>query len=217
MKYMIHACQSRLWYVTEYLIPSMKEQGIEPEEIETWLDTEGKGNLISCMDSFRTCNGNGTWHLQDDVVICSDFAARTKEHDDGIVCGYAYQKDVNRLGPRIGYVAPEDMWWSFPCIRIPDEIAFECAEWFYNWAYRRNEYHEYISAGKYDDYLFLEFLKLRHGDIQVLNLAPNLVDHIDYLIGGSAINRDRGTVLSRTAFWKEPWIVDDLERKLNER
>ena len=215
MKYMIHACQPRLWYVTEYLVPSMKAQGIE--EIEIWLDKEGKGNLISCMDAFRSCSGSGTWHLQDDIVICSDFAERTREHDDGIVCGYAYPKDVNRLGPRLGYVGPDSMWWSFPCIRIPDEIAFECSVWFYNWAFRRPEYIEYVKTGKFDDYFFLEFLKLRHPDIQILNLAPNLVDHIDYLIGGSEISKEKGLRQSRTAFWKEPWIVEELEKKLNNR
>ena len=69
MKYMIHACPQRMWYVEEFLVPSMRDQDIRPDEIEIRCDTEGKGNLLSCMESFRDCGERpgGTWHLQDDV------------------------------------------------------------------------------------------------------------------------------------------------------
>ena len=33
MKYMIHTCEARLWYVEEYLIPSMLKQGIKEDDI----------------------------------------------------------------------------------------------------------------------------------------------------------------------------------------
>ncbi len=76
-KYMIHACLARMWYVEEFLIPSMLEQGIEWESITIWNDAQRRGNLIACMDSFLSLAGSdgGTWHLQDDVIICRDFAS----------------------------------------------------------------------------------------------------------------------------------------------
>ena len=42
MYYMIHAVPEREWYVEEYLIPSMISQGISPDEIEVWMDSERK-------------------------------------------------------------------------------------------------------------------------------------------------------------------------------
>ena len=32
-KYLIHASPGRMWYVTDYLIPSMVEQGIDRDNI----------------------------------------------------------------------------------------------------------------------------------------------------------------------------------------
>lgn len=214
MRYLIHSCPQRQWYVDDYLIPSMHAQGIE--DISVWEDTGGKGNLLSCMESFLDCGQypGGTWHIQDDVVICMDFARRTVEHDDGIVCGYAYERDVRKLGPRKGSVSVMDMWWSFPCIRIPNNLASECAEWFFEEASLRQEYASYIAARKYDDLFWKDFLLERYEGIRVLNLAPNLVDHIDYLIGGSVINKDRGRPVTRTAFWSDYSVVKELEEKL---
>ena len=53
MKYMIHSCDKRLWYVNEYLIPSMKEQGIKNEDIIIWNDDKHHGNLGSYIDSYN--------------------------------------------------------------------------------------------------------------------------------------------------------------------
>ena len=216
MRYLIHTCLQRHWYVKDYLIPSMTAQGIPEEEIQVWLDTERKGNLASCIESFRDCGKypGGTWHLCDDVVICRDFAARTKEHDSGIVCGYAYELDVRRNGPRTGDVSVPDMWWSFPCIRIPNRLAEECADWITWDASHREMYRYYVDSGKHDDYFWMEFLMAKHRNVRVLNLAPALVDHIDYLIGGSVINRDRGRPETRTAFWEDHTVITELEEKL---
>ena len=216
MRYMIHSCPVRHWYVEDYLVPSMAAQGIREEDITVWLDAEGRGNLLSCMESFKECGRHpgGTWHLQDDAVICRDFAARTMEHDDGIVCGFAYAKDVRKRGPRKGIVNLQDMWWSFQCIRIPNRVAGECAEWFFTDAVHREKYGRYIRENKHDDMFFRDFLLERYGDIKVLNLAPNLTDHIDYLIGGSVINSDRGYPMTRTAFWADETVVEELKEKL---
>ena len=57
MRYLIHTCLQRHWYVKDYLIPSMIAQGIPDEEIQVWLDSERKGNLASCIESFRLYRG----------------------------------------------------------------------------------------------------------------------------------------------------------------
>ena len=133
MRYMIHSAPSRQWYVDGYLIPSMLEQGIVRDDIVVWCDTEKKGNLQSFMESIKWCGDNptdGTWHLQDDIIISRKFARTTKEFNYGIVAGFC----VNEWGPdwtKTGNQPTKQLWYSFPCIRIPDKIAGECAHWFF--------------------------------------------------------------------------------------
>jgi len=215
---MIHTCPERLWYVEKYLYPSLREQGIRAKDIEIWNDTEGKGNLISCMESFLVCGGieGGTWHLQDDVLICRDFAKRTKAHDEGIVCGFASEY-FERHRPMVsGIVRPLRMWWSFQCIRIPNDIAAECAEWFFAEAVNNRHYAQYIEDGKHDDIIFRAYLLREYGNELVENLAPCLVEHIDFLIGGSVVNRDRGDRLIRAIFWQDKDAVDALRAALKQ-
>ena len=52
-QYIIHACLDREWYVDEFLIPSMIEQGIPKENIEVWMDRNRDGCLLSCMKCFQ--------------------------------------------------------------------------------------------------------------------------------------------------------------------
>lgn len=216
MKYMIHACPQRMWYVNDYLIPSMRAQGIE--DIEVWNDTDGKGNLFSCMEAFRACGerAGGTWHLQDDVLICRDFAERTHLHDDGIVCGFACRNFDMSVQER-GFVPMIFMWYSFPCIRIPNELAGECAEWFFTDAMHRTQYAAQVVDRKHDDWFWREFLLERHRDDWVTNLSPNLVDHVDFLIGGTLINQQRNLQINRAAFFPDADLVEQLEHQLKHR
>ena len=218
MKYMIHACPQRMWYVREYLIPSMEAQGILPQEIMVWNDKDGKGNLFSCMESFRACGKleGGTWHLQDDVLICRDFAERTHAHDEGIVCGFGCQSFGPSMQER-GLVHVIFMWYSFQCIRIPNELAGECADWFFNDAIHRSKYSQHVYERKHDDWLWREFLLERHRDGWVTNLAPNLVDHVDFLIGGTLINQQRNLQINRAAFFEDRDLVKELERQIKQR
>ena len=77
-QYLIHTYPKRLWYVEQYLIPSMLAQGIDKASIIVYNDVNKEGNLLSCMKAFASVNNddNGTWHLQDDVLICKDFKER---------------------------------------------------------------------------------------------------------------------------------------------
>ena len=112
MKYMVHACPPRMWYVNDYLIPSMVEQGISADNITVWNDSDGRGNLWSCLDSFQSLQDEpgGVWHLQDDVIISRQFAQLTREHDDGIVCGF-FCRNFD-LFSKPGIVPAHEQWYS---------------------------------------------------------------------------------------------------------
>ena len=55
MRYMIHACPPRMWYVENLLLPSMLEQGISRDDITVWNDAKGLGNLESFVQSMKLC------------------------------------------------------------------------------------------------------------------------------------------------------------------
>ena len=164
MEIMIHACPSRMWYVNDYMIPSLIEQGIPRKEIVVWNDADGMGNLKSCMLSFAECAKyeGDTWHLQDDVLICRDFTERIDIEEDVVVCGFCHTlfEPFNR--PMPGYAPAVFMYNSFPCIRIPNRIAGEFVEWLENDAPSRPEYREWLNSQKHDDTLWHYFFEEKH-------------------------------------------------------
>ena len=220
-RYVIHACPNRMWYVEEYLIPSMVKQGIPETEIRIWNDEDGKGNLMSSMECFEECGKHkgGCWHLQDDVIIAGDFAGRTKEDGAEVICGFCHfnfeSKDISKgLGvDKIGRVKVEDMWNSFPCIYVPNSIAADFAEWFFKRAMYRPHYERHIRERKHDDMFFRDYMRECHENETVINLVPALVDHIDWLLGGSVVNPMRGTN-SRAYHWKDERMIEKLKNNL---
>lgn len=50
--YLIHTMPKRKWYVENYLIPSMLEQGIKKDSITIYNDDNKAGNLKTCMTAF---------------------------------------------------------------------------------------------------------------------------------------------------------------------
>lgn len=214
---LIHACPDRMWYVTEFLIPSLQEQGIE--DIDLALDDTSKGNLKACIDSFEECGKTqgDTWHLQDDVLICHDFAEQIEEIPDGIVaCGFCHIlfEPFNR--PMVGMQPPVFMFNSFPCIRISNETAAEFVEWFKTDASKRDKYQNWVQSGIHDDGFWHDFYEEQHPHDFVYNIAPNLVEHIDWLIGGSKANVWRGYIC-RSSYWEDEYLVDNLIQKLASR
>lgn len=214
MHIMIHACLKRLWYVTNFLVPSIIAQGVPPDDIRIWLDENGDGCLISCMKAFEECGRypGGTWHLQDDVLVCRDFAKRCQEHDDGVVNGYVF-RGFEDFEPQVGKVPSLFSWNSFPCVRIPNNLAGECAEWFWNDARYRESYHEWVESGKHDDGFWHDFYYELYPHGMVHNLKPNLVEHVDYLIGGSTVNEWRG-YLCPAEYFEDHDLVEELKNKL---
>lgn len=215
MKYIIHACKQRMWYVYDFIVPSMTEQGINPGDIIIVCDNEGKGNLFNTMDIFASLPLEGdSWHLQDDILISSKFKKETEKPREGIVCGICTVYDK---GSPAGEVGLDKMWWSFPCIKIPNRIAKDCAYWFYNVAVKNKENKEYqklIKLKKYDDSFFRFFLNQYYEKIKVTNLDPNIVDHVDYLLGGSVINQKRSQDNVSSIMWDEPERTQALYDKI---
>ena len=213
-RYLIHTCPQRLWYVNDYLIPSMQEQGIEKEKIVVYYDKDCDGHLKSFINSIDYLpDDKGTWHLQDDVVISSRFKELTEEYDEGIVCGFCNQYSDSR--DCTGRVNVNKMWYSMPCIRITNRVLKEFKKWF-EVAEVQQEYKPYISGNKHSDVLFWGFLKERYRNYTVMNLSPNIVNHIDHLIGGSVLNKNRaqGIEYIMSMYWEEPQLIEELAERL---
>jgi hypothetical protein len=216
MKVMIHACPERMWYVEQFLVPSL-----EGAEIRIWNDTEHRGNLRSCMDAFAACEGEGdTWHIQDDVLLCRDFLRKAGAFPAGVVV-YGFCCEYFLDDPEIfGEVYMPDVWHSFQCVRIPDAWARECAEWY---ATRRWEWESMDLAlpaleatNRGDDAFFREFLQCRHGEATAINARPNLAEHVDLLIGGSVLHQYRD-YQARAYWWEDEDLVAALRYELRER
>lgn len=208
MKVLIHACPRRLWYVEEFLLPELERQGAD--EIEIWNDVERKGNLRACMESFAAREGDGgTWHIQDDVLLCRDFVERCRQHDEGVVYGFC-NVEFTDDPLQTGRVSVEDAWHSFQCLRIPDAYARECAAWLDGPGMTSGLYPIWIRSGKMDDDVFRTFLLDQHGRETVENLAPNLVEHVDWIIGGSILSPWRGHI-ARAYYWDDESLVSELQ------
>lgn len=205
--YMIHTCLQRLDYVQGILIPDMMEQGIARDYIVVALDDKQDGNLKAFLQALEMLPKTGfTWHLQDDVVISSGFAKATeKEYSQDIVCGYCCSADHGTTGE----VEARAAWYSFQCIGYSNEIAKEFLAWFKESG--REQYAEWVSYNKFDDSLFHKFISTK--EYRAYNIRPNLVEHIDYLLGGSTVNEGRKWK-SYSMYWPEPERVEDVKRRL---
>jgi len=213
-KYLIHTGKKRKWYVDEYLYPSLLEQGIKEEDIIIHLDNKGVGTIQAYADSFEKIPDTGyTWHLQDDIIISPDFKQVTEaeENENRVVCGFTSYYDTN---PRKGLVQSYEMWYSFPCIGIPNRVGKGCMEWIQKYMIGNPAYKDYWENGNCVDWFFKQYVRDEAKDIRVLNFVPNIVDHIDYLLGGSTIRKVPRKILARSIYWKYPELVKELEEKI---
>ena len=217
MKILIHAVPERMWYVNEFLIPVLRAQGAE--SIEIWNDETHEGNLAACMASFAAREGDGgTWHLQDDVLPCRDFVKRCRDLDEGVVFGFCCRNFNDRLDA-FGRVYAPDAWNSFQCVRIPDAYARECASWVRSMRWEKEspapELPILWQVGKGDDTFFHEFLQCCHPTEIVENVKPNLVEHVDWIIGGSTLQwRD---YIAKAEFWDDEDLIAALRARIKAR
>ena len=192
----------------------MIRQGIHPEDIIIAVDKYHMGVLWAMMEVFRA-QEVGCWHLQDDVLISRQFKKATEYYPkefNTIINGFC---SAYIQGKPSGLTNVRNIWYSFPCFYTPERYANEVAEWFYKTAIHNPDYKDWVKQGRHVDEFFRIYLREHYPDLQVLNLNPNLIEHVDWLIGGSVTNPDKEG-LRRSKYWIEPELVTDLEEKLKQ-
>ena len=215
MKYIIHTFPKRIWYVYNYLVPSMEKQGIDLDNIIVFNDSNERGNLQSFLDSLDYIYNNekdtkGFWHLQDDVIISKDFKEKTENINEDIT----YNGFVNNTYAHVkkyGLVKPKEYWYSFPCVYIPNKYINDFMYWI-DKIKTREPYKRRYREGRYDDYFYYQFLKLYFPNDKMYNMKPNIVDHIDYLLGGTTGKRKNKPV--RSEYFEDLDLVKELEREI---
>lgn len=216
---MIHGCNARRWYINDYLVPQLIKQGL-PHYIR-WIDYQEEGNLRSFLNSVQFlidyCGDRQyVWHIQDDVCLASDFGQRVRELEynfDGIVCGFCCEKWNLGYLNKVGVTKAKNEWYSFPCIRIPNRYWKEFLEW-YQKAKGKEKLRQLAKNGKGDDSFWVRFIQERHPDDECLNLVPSLVEHVDYLIGGSQVGKRQSGARRLAYYWEDEVALKVLENKL---
>lgn len=193
MNILIHACSDRMPYVDSFLIPYLTANGWEKSDISVWEDSKKRGCLRSYIDSYEALPANGdTWHLQDDVLPAKDFYKRAKDLENvpGIMCGFG-NVHFEQYGRKFGQASNlADMFYSFPCIRIPNAMIKEWLKWFDEHK-NTQELAGFVEGNKYVDYFFMLFIGDNPRHTLILNLKPCLVEHVDEYVGGSKVNKGR--------------------------
>lgn len=231
----VRACVERRDYVKKFLIPSLLEQGMPQDHVLIWQDTDRVGNLQAFLNMMTWIKDNmdrdtNIWLLQDDVIISSTFVkticSRKVMKFKGIINGYCCQvwneDNYEKTGERINLLK----WFSFPCERIPVSYIEKFLEWFELSVKRDDElgdqYRFWANHGKFDDSFWMDYLYQCHPIDKcwnygtVVNGVPQggLVEHVDYLIGGSLINPRQGDVRRLNYYWNEPELVEKLKVEL---
>ena len=178
MEIIIHGSMKRFKYVLEFLSPKI------PFALPIF-DDEGVGNIKAYMESFkwllndRFIPGKNTWHLEDDVLPDRRITKWMEEMEgqEGIICGFGTTE-------KFGKVEPEDMWYSFPCIRIPNDYLRDFVHWIETSG--DEDVARRIKIGKGIDFLFRKFVI--QNPIPIYHQEPCMVEHIDDYIGGSLLN-----------------------------
>ena len=201
MKIMIHACNKRMHYVNGFLIPQLIRTGIDQDDVIVWQDKQDCGCLKAYMDAYRSLPEEGdTWHLEDDVLPGQLFARLVSELQtiEGIMCGFGSAAYCEGMHPGLVHRA-EEMYYSFPCIRIPNKMIRMFLTWLET-ARHTQKYAVRFNENKHADYLFKQFLAEVIGETRIFNLSPCLVEHVDDYIGGSVANRKRDVIAKALAF-----------------
>lgn len=211
MKIMIHACNKRMHYVNGFLIPWLTGHGIREEDLQVWVDAKQAGCLKAYIASYKSLPEDGdTWHMEDDVLPGKAFfrTAPDLENIPGIMCGFGSLAYCRSMHPGLVY-SPKEMYYSFPCIRIPNRQIKMFLSWF-EMAARQQRYADYVEQNKHTDYLFRHFLDEVAADTRIYNLNPCLVEHVDEYVGGSTINGNRDEIAKALAF-DDPEAMAALE------
>lgn len=200
---MIHSCNSRLWYVKQFLIPQFEAKGTE---IILWNDDNGNGCLRQFVASARYIkehfgSSGGMWHAQDDILLSERFPDY-EFGSDNIVNAFV-SKFCNTVNyKRFGAQPVKNYWMSFPLMYIPNLYMSEFFDWFVDKCIIEKKHQSKVAENKFDDFLFWQFMKDKHNGDTIINNVPNLAQHIDYAIGGTTINQNHPAKV-RAYYWKE--------------
>lgn len=204
--YMIHSCNERKKYVVEWLIPSMLKQNININDVILYNDDNNDGCLMSWVKSCEyilQTKQDSMWHLQDDVVISKDFAMRTSiDYGDKIVNAFVCKKHNPSNYMCIGNQNIDKYWMSFQCMYVPSRHIEIFLDWFYKRVYQQGKYRKYYKDNRHADFFFWRAMKECCPDDIIYNMSPNLVDHIDYLLGGSVITKQKHYI-REAVYWNE--------------
>jgi len=210
-KVLIHAYKDRMHYVNDYLIPRLVDQGFRRADIGVYTDY-GSGNLAAYLASYKGLQDDGDlWHLEDDTLPDRRFYswARGLEYfPDSIICGFG---SGQYYGLRdFGYVVdPSEIWYSFPCIRIPNRVIKSFLQWFYSYDVQK-QYAKKLKRGKDIDFFFRAYY-VQETPCPAFNFRPCMVEHVADLIGGSVCNEERGVTMQALLF-EDPDAVSNLEK-----
>ena len=207
----IHAAPDRIKYVNEFLEPRLRAQGFK--DITVSNDTQRVGCRESYAKSFRSLPDKGhTWHLQDDILPDRRFyqwATSEWAEYPGIICGFGCGHYTPK--ERFGFARnSEDMFYSFPCIRIPNEVARDMIAWFDKAKETDINILEKLPSGKFFDYFFKLYIGNNDKGIGIYNFFPNIVEHVDEYITGSLVNKQR-KYLAKAMQFEDAEAVEDLK------
>ena len=113
------------------------------------------------------------------------------------------------------------MWYSFPCIRIPTNVLADFSHWANLNLWQSKYFKQLIRRNNSDDLIFREWLYDNYPSTKHLNLAPNIVNHIDKYLGGSICNKQRDPEQNTMSiFWENKGELQNfknfiLDKQLN--
>lgn len=217
MNYLIRATTKRMWYVEKYLIPELESQGCGKLGRNIKIFQDDSGNLSSFMNMCKYIlshykSDDFVWVLQDDVYPCDNFHYMTNKYARTEVNGFCSGYDNIHLD---GIQHTSNSWLSFQCKNFRVDIIELFVKWFFE--NHEKEFGSFVRANKYDDSIYYRFEKSMND--YILNLNPNIVEHVDYLIGGSIVNKNRTpeeAELMKSQNFEDVNKIKALEEKLNE-
>lgn len=184
MEVLIHAAPERIHYVKGFLAPRLMRQGFD--DVKVWEDKDRKGNLKAYLESYQSLPFDGdTWHLEDDVLPDRRFYTWAKglENYQGIINGYGTRGLFSeRMFGEVRML--QHMFYSFPCIRIPNDLIHLFLEWFETCD--RNDVKRKVEQNRGIDFILRAYLE--EHPTPYLNHKPCMVEHIDDYLTGSLVS-----------------------------
>lgn len=229
----LRTCLNRKDYVIKYLIPSILQQGLPQDHLLIWEDTYEDGNLTCFLRMMDWIDKNVQkdgyiWLIQDDIIVSSTFVERLRKFDrefKGIVCGYCCDSWNEEFLQKTGKQLNKNKWYSFPCERIPVNYTRDFLNWFDESVLKQGEqgdkYRLWVRLNKLDDSFWMSYIQQRHPDEQCWNVGEiidgvpqgGLVEHVDYLLGGSRINIRHGDTRRLNYFWNQDQRTQAIEKE----